>query len=103
MSSLKEYFGEFLGTLLLVFFGCGAVAIAVLFETLNLLGVAIAFGLGVSLAIFAVRNICPAHLNPAVSIGMFLSKRLSIQKLPFYIVAQLFRSFNRRFFVVFDF
>ena len=89
MHTYKELFGELLGTLLLVFFGCGAVAVSVVFGALDLLGVAIIFGLGVSMAIYAVRNICPAHLNPAVSIAMSLAKQLSVKKLPFYILAQL--------------
>ncbi len=88
MNNSKEYLGEFLGTILLVFFGCGAVAVSVLFQALDLLGVAIVFGLGVALAIFAVRNICPAHLNPAVSMAMYFSKQLSLKKLPYYILSQ---------------
>ncbi|MDJ0644674.1 MAG: MIP/aquaporin family protein [Flavobacteriaceae bacterium] len=88
MIFFKEYVGEFLGTLLLVFFGCGAVAVSVVFGALNLLGVALIFGLGVAMAIFAVRNICPAHLNPAVSVAMVFAKQLRPKKLPFYLIAQ---------------
>ncbi len=88
MNAVKEYLGELLGTLLLVFIGCGAVAVSVVFGALDLLGVALIFGLGVAVAIYTVRNICPAHLNPAVSTAMCLARQLHLKKLPFYLFAQ---------------
>ncbi len=90
MKYYKEYFGEFLGTFLLVFIGCGAVGLSI-FSTIltSLFQVAIVFGTGVTIAIFAVKKWCPAHLNPAVSIAMFCSKKLDGFKLPWYIGSQL--------------
>ncbi|MCW5515993.1 MIP/aquaporin family protein [Muriicola sp. Z0-33] len=94
MNSFKEYLGEFIGTLILVLFGCGAIAVAVLFDGFgSLLEVAIIWGIGVALAIFCVRNICPAHINPAVSLGMCMSNKLSFKKLPFYILSQTLGAF----------
>lgn len=94
MNSFKEYLGEFIGTLILVLFGCGSVAVAVLFSGFgSLLEVAIIWGIGVAIAIFSVKNLCPAHLNPAVSLGMCLSKKLPFKKLPFYILSQTFGAF----------
>lgn len=90
---MKEYLGEFAGTLLLVLIGCSAVAISVLFGTLNLLGVALVFGMGVAVAIYAVRSIAPAHLNPAVSVAMVQAKQLALTKLPFYVLAQILGAF----------
>ncbi len=89
MRNFNEYIGELIGTFLLVLIGCGAVGLSIfsIFLT-SLLHVAITFGMGVSIAIFAVRSICPAHLNPAVSIAMCCSKKLSVVKLPIYIIAQ---------------
>ena len=86
---MKEYLGEFLGTLLLVFIGCGSVAISVLYGSLNLLGVALVFGMGVAMAIYTVQNMTPAHLNPAVSIAMVCTNKLALKKLPYFILAQL--------------
>ncbi|MGB0851606.1 MAG: aquaporin, partial [Bacteroidia bacterium] len=58
--SLKEYLGELIGTFILVLFGCGSVAVAVLYDGFgSLLEVALIWGLGVALAIFSVRNVCP--------------------------------------------
>lgn len=91
MKYYKELFGESLGTFILVFFGCGAVAVAVLFQSFSsLLEVALIWGLGVAIAIYTTRNICPAHLNPAVSIAMCVTKKLVWKKLPFYVVSQVF-------------
>ncbi len=71
--------GEFLGTFILVFFGCGSVAVAVLFNAFSsLLEVALIWGFGVAIAIYATRNICPAHLNPAVSLSMCIIKKFQI-------------------------
>lgn len=86
---IKEIIGELIGTFILVFIGCSSVAIAVLFDSLNLLEIALTWGFGVALAIYSVRKICPAHLNPAVSLAMTIFGKLSIKKLPIYISAQL--------------
>ncbi len=91
MGQLKEYAGEFIGTFILVLFGCGAVAGAVLFGAFtSLLEVALIWGFGVTIAIFTTKNLCPAHLNPAVSMGMWMAGKLSLAKLPAYIISQLF-------------
>lgn len=83
-------FGEFLGTFLLVLFGTGAVAVAVLFEAhAGLFQVAAAWGIGVTLAIYATRHLSCAHLNPAVSLGMVLGGRMRPRLLPWYWAAQL--------------
>lgn len=91
---LKECIGEFIGTFIIVLFGCGSIALAIFFEGVgSLFEVALIWGFGVAIAIFSTRNICPAHLNPAVSLAMFLSKKLSLKRLPFYIFSQTFGAF----------
>ena len=89
MKSNKEYLGEFLGTFILVLTGCGSVAVAVLYYPLELWQVAVVWGLGVALAIYVTKHICPAHLNPAVSIAMFINGNLKLKKLAPYILFQL--------------
>jgi len=84
------YFGEFLGTFLLVFIGTSAVAVAVLFDALvGLAQVAAVWGLGVTLAIYATRHLSCAHLNPAVSLGMVIAGRMSPRLLLPYWASQL--------------
>jgi glycerol uptake facilitator protein len=87
---IATYFGEFLGTFLLVFIGTSAVAVAVLFNALvGLLQVAAVWGLGVTLAIYATRHLSCAHLNPAVSLGMVLAGRMRPRLLMPYWASQL--------------
>lgn len=91
---LKQYLtmclGECFGTFLLVFIGTGSVAVAVLFEAFSgLLQIALVWGVGVTLAIYATRHLSCAHLNPAVSLAMVLAKRMDSRLLPGYWLAQL--------------
>jgi glycerol uptake facilitator protein len=78
------------GTFLLVLFGCGSVAVSVLFGShQGLMQVALAWGIGVTLAIYLTRHLSCAHLNPAVSLAMVMSGRMPFRKLPVYVGAQL--------------
>lgn len=87
----NEFIGEALGTFILVLFGCGSVAVAILFDAYqSILQIAFAWGVGVSLAIYLTRHISCAHLNPAVSISMVVSRRMPIKLLPTYLLAQFF-------------
>jgi glycerol uptake facilitator protein len=82
--------GEILGTFILVLIGCGSVAVSVLFGAHSgLLQVALVWGIGVTLAIYATRHLSCAHLNPAVSLGMAVGGRMAWRRLPTYIGAQL--------------
>lgn len=94
MNLSREFAGELLGTFLLVFFGCGSVAVTVLFAAhAGLFQVAAVWGLGVTLAIYATRHLSCAHLNPAVSLAMVLSGRMSPRRLPVYLAAQFAGAF----------
>ena len=89
MRDFNEYLGELLGTFILVFIGCGSVALDVIYGTFgSLTMVALVWGAGVALAIFATRNYSPAHLNPAVSVAMWFSKRYPLKKLGLYVISQ---------------
>jgi glycerol uptake facilitator protein len=82
--------GECLGTFILVFFGTSAVAVAVLFDAhAGLVQTAGVWGAGVTLAIYAMRHLSCAHLNPAVSLGMVLAGRMQPRLLLPYWGAQL--------------
>jgi glycerol uptake facilitator protein len=89
-----EFVGELIGTFLLVLFGCGTVAVTVLFSAhVGLFQVATVWGLGVTVAIYATRHLSCAHLNPAVSIAMAIGRRMSPDRLPVYLVAQFTGAF----------
>jgi len=85
----KEFIGETLGTFLLVLFGCGSVAVSVLFGAYQgIIQIAMVWGIGVTLAIYLTRHLSCAHLNPAVSIAMVIGRRMLARKLPVYLIAQ---------------
>jgi len=85
----REFIGEALGTFMLVLFGCGSVAVSVLFNAhQGLMQVALAWGIGVTLSIYLTRHLSCAHLNPAVSLAMAVSRRMPFRKMPVYIGAQ---------------
>lgn len=90
----REIIGELLGTFILVVFGCGSVAVAVLFNAhQGLMQVALAWGIAVTLAIYLTRHLSCAHLNPAVSIAMVASGRMKASKLPVYLISQFIGAF----------
>lgn len=90
----KEFIGETLGTFLLVLFGCGSVAVSILFGAYNgILQIAMVWGVGVTLAIYLTRHLSCAHLNPAVSLSMVVGGRMSVRKLPVYLIAQFAGAF----------
>ena len=87
---MKDFVGELIGTFVLTFMGCCSVAVAILFGEYNsIFQIGLVWGLAVTLSIFLTRNICCAHLNPAVSVAMAVAGRMKASKLPLYICAQL--------------
>jgi aquaporin Z len=91
MSLTKRCSAEFLGTLWLVFGGCGSAVLAAAVPTLGIgyLGVALAFGLTVLTMAYAIGHISGCHLNPAVSVGLWAGKRFPARDLFPYVVAQV--------------
>jgi glycerol uptake facilitator protein len=86
--------GEFIGTFLLVFFGCGSVATAVLTGAqVGIFQVAIVWGLGIAIAIHLTASLSGAHLNPAVTIGLAACARFQWRNVLKYVVAQLAGAF----------
>ncbi|MBD9357305.1 aquaporin family protein [Methylomonas sp. EbA] len=89
MKYLREMIGETLGTFVLVLFGCGSVAVSVLFNAhQGLMQIALVWGIAVTLAIYLTRHLSCAHLNPAVSVAMVFGGRMPIARLPIYIISQ---------------
>lgn len=88
---MKTYLAEVLGTFLLVFLGTASVVTggfgAALPQGQEAIG--LAFGIGVICAAYAIGPISGAHLNPAVTIGVFLAGRLPASQVVGYIVAQV--------------
>lgn len=85
----SRYLAEFFGTFVLVFVGTAAIASANLFDTPVLLVAAFAFGLGLLAGLYAFAEVSGGHFNPAVSLAMFLDRRLDVADMIKYWVAQL--------------
>jgi aquaporin Z len=88
---MKKYLAEFIGTFWLVLGGCGSAVLAAGFPAVGIgfLGVALAFGLTVLTIAYSLGHISGAHLNPAVSIGLWVGGRFSAKELAPYIIAQV--------------
>ena len=90
MKDLRKYCAEFLGTFVLVLVACGT-AIAVKCGVDNpagYLATAAAFGLVIVAMAYSIGNISGCHINPAVSIAMLVSKKMSFQDFICYVIAQ---------------
>ena len=88
---MKALFAEFFGTFWLVLGGCGSAVLAAAFPEvgIGLTGVSLAFGLTVLTMAYAIGHISGCHLNPAVSIGLWLGGRFPAGRVLPYIVAQV--------------
>jgi aquaporin Z len=87
----KRCAAEFIGTFWLVLGGCGSAVLSAAFPSvgIGLLGVSFAFGLTVLTMAYAIGHVSGCHLNPAVSLGLVVSKRFPAGELVPYVVAQL--------------
>ncbi len=88
---MKKLIAEFIGTLWLVLGGCGSAVLAAGFPDVGIgfVGVALAFGLTVVTMAYAIGHISGCHLNPAVSIGLWIGGRFDGKDLIPYIIAQI--------------
>lgn len=84
---MKRYVAELVGTFVLVFGGCGSAVLAG--EHIGFLGVSLAFGLTLLTMAYAIGPISGCHINPAVTIGLLVSKKIAARDVPGYIVAQI--------------
>jgi aquaporin Z len=81
-----RFFAEFFGTLILVLFGCGAAVLGG--EAVGQLGIALAFGFAIIALAYGLGPISGGHVNPAVSLGMFVAGRINAREMFVYWVAQ---------------
>lgn len=88
---MKKLIAEFFGTMWLVLGGCGSAVLAAGFPELGIgfAGVALAFGLTVLTMAYAIGHISGCHLNPAVSVGLWIGGRFDGKELIPYIIAQV--------------
>ena len=87
MKTCNKFFAELLGTFVLVFGGCGTAVFAG--RAFGFLGVSIAFGLTVIAMAYGIGHISGAHLNPAVSFGVWANGRMTLKDMLIYWAAQI--------------
>lgn len=89
---MKKYLAEMIGTMVLVLMGCGSAVFAGAvqpFASVGTLGVAFAFGLAVLTMVYTIGKISGCHINPAITLGMLLSKRISGKDAGMYMIFQV--------------
>lgn len=84
---MKKDLAEFIGTFTLVLFGCGTAVVAG--KSVGVLGIAFAFGFALIAMAYGIGPISGCHINPAVSVGVFVAGRMSMKDLVGYVVAQI--------------
>ena len=87
---MKTLVAEFIGTFILVLFGCGAAVL--MGDKIGMHGIAMAFGLAIVAAAYGLGAISGAHLNPAVSLGMVTGGQMRAGEAGGYVVAQMARA-----------
>lgn len=90
---LKKAIAECIGTFVLVLFGTGTAVIGGGVEGIGILGIAMAFGLSIVAMAYSIGTISGCHVNPAVSIAMFITKRITAGELVYYVIAQIIGAF----------
>lgn len=84
---MNRYLAEFVGTFVLVFASCGSAVLAG--DKIGFLGVSIAFGLSLLAMVYAIGPVSGCHINPAVTVGVLMSKKMDARYAVGYIVAQI--------------
>jgi aquaporin Z len=84
---MNRYVAELIGTFVLVFASCGSAVLAG--DKIGFLGVSLAFGLSLLAMVYAIGPISGCHINPAVTVGVLISKKMDARYAAGYIVAQI--------------
>src|SRR6266536_5331998 len=84
---MQRYLAEMVGTFVLVFGGCGSAVFAG--DKIGFLGVSLAFGLSLLAMVYAIGPISGCHINPAVTVGLLLSKKMDARYAVGYFIIQV--------------
>ena len=96
-STIQKFLAELIGSFILVFFGTASVVLVLLVNgglkiaaitMADWVAIGLAFGLALTVAIYALGPVSGAHFNPAVTIGLWAGKKFPTSDLPTYIIAQ---------------
>ncbi|MEP9355205.1 aquaporin Z [Xanthobacter sp. KR7-65] len=87
---MNKYVAEFIGTAVLVLFGCGsAVLTGYGAAPIGMLAIGFAFGLAVTAMAYGIGHVSGCHINPAVTVGVWAAGRIPTSEVPIYWLAQV--------------
>lgn len=92
---MNKYVAEFIGTMILVFFGTGTAVVTsgltagIAGSFVGVMAIALAFGLTIVAGAYAIGHISGCHVNPAVSLGVFMAGRMDAKDFGGYVIAQI--------------
>lgn len=89
MENCKKYLAEAVGTMLLVVFGCGVAVATGCVGNDGIVATALAFGLVIVAMAYSIGNISGCHVNPAVSLAMLISKKMTVKDFICYVASQV--------------
>lgn len=89
MSLTKKCIAEFIGTMVLVVFGCGVAVATGCVGNDGIVATALAFGLVIVAMAYSIGNVSGCHINPAVSFAMLINKKMSGKEFIFYVISQV--------------
>lgn len=81
---MKKYIAEFVGTFVLVLVACGVAVVT----SADVVATSLAFGLAIVAMAYSIGNVSGCHINPAVSLAMLITKKMSLKDFIGYVVAQ---------------
>lgn len=87
--SARNFLAEMIGTFGLIFFGAGAILQQQATQSVGTTGIAVAHGLAILIGVYAFGHISGGHFNPAISFGMWMTRRMGMAKMLLYWVAQI--------------
>ncbi len=89
-NDMNKYVAEFIGTAVLVLFGCGAAVLTGYGSApIGMLAIAFAFGLAVTSMAYGIGHVSGCHINPAVTVGVWAAGRIPASEVPLYWIAQV--------------
>ena len=86
---MKKYISEFVGTFVLTLVACGVAVVS----GADLVATSLAFGLVIVAMAYSIGNVSGCHINPAVSLAMYLTKKLTLKEFLYYVLAQVLGAF----------